>query len=839
VSPRRAAADDALRICGRVVSAADGEPVAGASLLLAGSGIGAVSDADGGFCLEGVVAGRHRLRVQHVAFLEPEAVEVSVRAGEVVAPLRLELRPRVFQAPPVVVEARRERWREGDPLPAAGAPPREAGELVWRLDGEEARARGARNLAELLQALPEVEVREPVAGGAVSVSIRGSGAERVLVLLDGEPINDPATGVADLRAVPVAAIERVEVRRGAMAAAFGPGAMGGVISVVTAAGSVAGSGDGGAALTTRLRGEVGAYGWRSLEGSVERQVGGAAGRGAGGRGSGGGSSLGLTARCSDFDGDSPVRRSGYPYARNPNGWREERFLRVALERHGGDAGGGGGSRGAEDAGRDEVGGAAGSGADAGSGAVRCRLAPGRMRASLSYLQSRGGVPGTLEFVTPTAHAARHELRGQGSLEWGSWEDGRALARLDFSVSQAEQEYRSAALQDGYPAFPVERDSWVRMLQGQAQWLWGRARVGGGGGRDGWAFPEGDAGQLPALGRWRLLLSAGERWFEDQDRLQPQRGVGERRQGIAGGDLGGRWLWGGEGAWEKRLQLGLRCDWNGAARSSGDSGDGASGGEPTPPDARSGGLYWQPRIGLELASPPAGSGSWKLGLAAARSVRLPTLNDLYWGGDLNVQGNPELRPERAVALDLFVEVTPAAAPEWQTTLRTWHSEVRDWIEWRAGPALQWRPVNLPRVRFSGWEWSLGWRPADSFEAAVGGSRQRAENRDRSDLNAFGRQLPYRAEYSAYGRARWRSARGDRLECTLRWRGKEPTTVANTVWIPAHLLLDLGSRWIVLRRSAWQTELGLRVTNLLDRYDPSVIDQLPPGREIRLFLEVAGR
>ncbi len=291
-------------------------------------------------------------------------------------------------------------------------------------------------------------------------------------------------------------------------------------------------------------------------------------------------------------------------------------------------------------------------------------------------------------------------------------------------------------------------------------------------------------------------------------------------------------------WEKRLQIGLRGDWSGAREGTG---------------ATSGRFHWQPRIGFEIAAPgdaPAATaagaplaalarGTWKLSAGCARALRLPTLNDLYWGGDLNVQGNPDLRPERSTTFDAAIEGSPSPASSWRTALRAWRSSVTDWIEWRAGPALQWRPVNLPRVRFSGWEWSFDWRPGSAFEAGVGCSRQRAENRDSGDLNGFGRQLPYRAEYSARTRARWQSKRGDRLEATLRWRGKEPATVANTVWVPAHLVVDLGSRWVALRRSAWQLDLGLWVTNLLDRYDPSVIDQLPPGREIRFSLELSGR
>ncbi len=73
-----------------------------------------------------------------------------------------------------------------------------------------------------------------------SLSIRGSSevagggiGNRVLLLLDGRPAITPESGGALWNLVPLGAIERIEVIKGAYSSLFGSSAMGGVINVIT------------------------------------------------------------------------------------------------------------------------------------------------------------------------------------------------------------------------------------------------------------------------------------------------------------------------------------------------------------------------------------------------------------------------------------------------------------------------------------------------------------------------------------------------------------------------------------------------------------------------------
>lgn len=93
--------------------------------------------------------------------------------------------------------------------------------------------------AEILNYLPGFTVVSPDGSGKRSaLTIRGfyggGEAEYVLVLLNGQKINDQETGIADFNLLPLQAIESIEVVRGSSSPLYGDAAMGGVINLRTA-----------------------------------------------------------------------------------------------------------------------------------------------------------------------------------------------------------------------------------------------------------------------------------------------------------------------------------------------------------------------------------------------------------------------------------------------------------------------------------------------------------------------------------------------------------------------------------------------------------------------------
>ena len=73
----------------------------------------------------------------------------------------------------------------------------------------------------------------PPSQGVALRGIPGIGASRTMVLADGLPLNDPFGGWVYWDRIPQAAIDRVEVLRGAAGDLYGADAMGGVIQILT------------------------------------------------------------------------------------------------------------------------------------------------------------------------------------------------------------------------------------------------------------------------------------------------------------------------------------------------------------------------------------------------------------------------------------------------------------------------------------------------------------------------------------------------------------------------------------------------------------------------------
>lgn len=76
-------------------------------------------------------------------------------------------------------------------------------------------------------------VANPTTQGVTLRGVSGSGASRTLVLADGLPLNDPFGSWVYWNKIPQAAIDRVEVVRGAEGDLYGADALGGVIQVLT------------------------------------------------------------------------------------------------------------------------------------------------------------------------------------------------------------------------------------------------------------------------------------------------------------------------------------------------------------------------------------------------------------------------------------------------------------------------------------------------------------------------------------------------------------------------------------------------------------------------------
>lgn len=103
------------------------------------------------------------------------------------------------------------------------------------ISADDIERRQALNVADLLRSVPGFSVsRSGVGGAQTQVRVRGAEANQILVLIDGNRANDPASG-DEFRweFLSTAQIERIEIVRGAQSSLWGTDAIGGVVNIIT------------------------------------------------------------------------------------------------------------------------------------------------------------------------------------------------------------------------------------------------------------------------------------------------------------------------------------------------------------------------------------------------------------------------------------------------------------------------------------------------------------------------------------------------------------------------------------------------------------------------------
>jgi outer membrane receptor for ferrienterochelin and colicins len=202
---------------GRVHAA--GVAVAGATVRAVQHDAHTNTAADGTWQLTVLAAGPHEIVIEHIGYAT-RSVEAPAAALQ---DLTIELTPKPVSLSSLVVTAGRRTQQLKDVVVST--------EVV---DAAQLRSTGASDVAAVLAERTGVTLEggHPVGAG---VMLQGLGSERVLVLLDGQPLLGRISGKLDLSRMPVSIVERIEVVKGPQSTLYGSDAMGGVVNVITRA----------------------------------------------------------------------------------------------------------------------------------------------------------------------------------------------------------------------------------------------------------------------------------------------------------------------------------------------------------------------------------------------------------------------------------------------------------------------------------------------------------------------------------------------------------------------------------------------------------------------------
>src|SRR5688572_19446357 len=110
---------------------------------------------------------------------------------------------------------------------------------ITQVTGEEIQSSGVTRVEDLTNELPQVFAAQGSnvsngASGTATVNLRGLGAARTLVLINGHRMGygSPTSVASDLNQIPGAMVERVEVLTGGASAVYGSDAIAGVVNFI-------------------------------------------------------------------------------------------------------------------------------------------------------------------------------------------------------------------------------------------------------------------------------------------------------------------------------------------------------------------------------------------------------------------------------------------------------------------------------------------------------------------------------------------------------------------------------------------------------------------------------
>ena len=226
---------DAATLSGQIVSdrgvVLSYAPVQLLQMVSGATPTGMNADSTGRFFFTNLTEGMYTVRVNYVGFC-PWSAEVSV--GSDTSPLHVVLNTRLLSSEDVLVTATRSR--QASNAASVSFDIVTENEMVYR---------NVESVDQALESVNGLQVFRSHSVATNSVSIRGSSdvlgggvGNRVLLLVDGRPALLPASGGQAWSLLPLAAVERVEVVKGAFSSLYGSAAMGGVINLITRSPSV-------------------------------------------------------------------------------------------------------------------------------------------------------------------------------------------------------------------------------------------------------------------------------------------------------------------------------------------------------------------------------------------------------------------------------------------------------------------------------------------------------------------------------------------------------------------------------------------------------------------------
>lgn len=210
-------------LCGRVLHHETGAPLEAVNIYIKNTPYGAASDRDGYYVIHDIPPGEYIVLFTSIGYKSQEFKNVRIENNKTLT-LNVFMSPTVLEYNDIITVTSTRGPSLVTDVPAS----------VNVLDLDNPEYQAAQDLGEILQNIQGVFIKDQGGlGSTKTLSLRGSTSGQVVVLLDGQRINNPQTGEVDLSMLSLEGVKKIEVVRGSNSALYGADAIGGVINIIT------------------------------------------------------------------------------------------------------------------------------------------------------------------------------------------------------------------------------------------------------------------------------------------------------------------------------------------------------------------------------------------------------------------------------------------------------------------------------------------------------------------------------------------------------------------------------------------------------------------------------
>lgn len=214
-------AADLGTIEGRVTHERTGEPLPSVNIIIKGTTLGTATDKEGEYSIVNVPVGPHRAIASMMGY-KSVSKEVEVSPRQTIR-MDFKLKQTLLEVGGVVVTATRTpRYIKDVPV------------RTQVITSKAMEDKGAANLYEALVGSPGIRVEQQCQFCNFSMlRLQGLGPDHTQILVDGQPVYSGLASVYGLEQTATAAIDRIEVVKGAGSSLYGAGAVAGGVNIVT------------------------------------------------------------------------------------------------------------------------------------------------------------------------------------------------------------------------------------------------------------------------------------------------------------------------------------------------------------------------------------------------------------------------------------------------------------------------------------------------------------------------------------------------------------------------------------------------------------------------------